>query len=153
MRRILLTIAVSVSVMCASEFRQFWPIPTMKLHQQNVSLQQYKAPSEEGIAKALKVLFANYQSPSIVGKFLSDDFYDKERLLQNLTYKVPRDARVRITSLRDFQILDQHQEGDRVVSRVSVTATTQIEFNDPQKGFRKIEGENEYILEVYQKNE
>lgn len=84
---------------------------------------------------------------------LAENFYDKSRLLDALTTKVPRDAILRVLAIQGMQTLNQYLQknaagGDDLVSRVSVTMRTQLEFNDPQKGLQRLDGINEFILLV-----
>ena len=84
---------------------------------------------------------------------LADNFYDKSRLADALTTNVPRDARLRVVAIQGMQTLNQYLQNtpsgvEQRVSRVSVTVSTQVEYNDPQSGFRHLDGSNEYILRI-----
>ena len=64
---------------------------------------------------------------------------------------VPRDAGLRIVSIQGSQILTQYTmagpDGQQALySRVSVTVRTQVEYNDAQKGFQRLEGTNDLVL-------
>ncbi|NLI75004.1 MAG: hypothetical protein GX442_01020 [Candidatus Riflebacteria bacterium] len=91
-------------------------------------------------------------------RHLSSDFVDRERFLTSWDGQVPRDARVRLLSVEGVQPLDQDNrlEGSpptllHVNTRISVRATTQVEYNDPQRGFQRREGRNEYIFRIRQR--
>jgi len=136
----------------AQEFRKIRPILTPvkgKTLGEAIS-RKYHPVSRENIKKALNQMFKNWNRGDI-SKYLSDDFYDKSRLMDNMYEKVPRDASIRLLSVGETQTLDQrevsHGSEKEIISTVSVTATTQIEFNDII-GFRRLEGENEYIIRV-----
>jgi len=91
-------------------------------------------------------------------RFLSPSFVDRDRFLTSWDGQVPRDARIRLLSVESAQALDQDNriEGSpptslHVSTRVSVRATTQIEFNDPALGFQRREGRNEYFFVIRQR--
>ncbi|OGT01098.1 MAG: hypothetical protein A3F73_12135 [Gallionellales bacterium RIFCSPLOWO2_12_FULL_59_22] len=85
---------------------------------------------------------------------LAKNFYDKRRLMDSLGTIVPRDAKLRVLGIQGVQTLNQYVQagarGEQLVSRVSATLRTQVEFNDPSSGFRRLEGDNEVILLVYE---
>jgi len=91
-------------------------------------------------------------------RFLSPSFVDRDRFITSWDGQVPRDARIRLLSVESAQALDQDNriEGSpptalHVSTRVSVRATTQIEFNDPALGFQRREGRNEYFFVIRQR--
>lgn len=85
---------------------------------------------------------------------LADDFVDGQRLAESAQLLSPRDAEVRVLGISGIQVLGQTlQEGqapsnaDLLLSRVSVTAQTQLEFLDQRNGtFRILRGTNDYVL-------
>ena len=86
---------------------------------------------------------------------LDDTLYDKRRLLDSMDRKAPADARIRVIATRGIQILQQYitpadsAHGKPVLtSVVKATVRSQIEYNDPQKGFQRIDGTNDYILRL-----
>jgi len=79
-------------------------------------------------------------------KVLAPQFRDREKLVDALETKVPRDATLRVTAIQGWQVLDQYRKDGALVSRVSVTVRTQLEFNDPAAGFQARDGTNEYVL-------
>ena len=141
----------------AQEFRKINPIPRPgKGAGRSIAPSEYYPISRDQMKKKMKEIFSQWNNGDL-SKYLADDFYDKTRLLDNMYEKVPRDARIRLLSVGETQIMDQREmstsTGKRIVSTVSVTATTQIEFNDPQRGFRRLEGQNEYILRIIEELE
>ena len=149
-----LLILFTFSFYChAQEFRKINPIPRPgKGAGRSIAPSEYYPISRDQMKKKMKEIFSQWNNGDL-SKYLADDFYDKTRLLDNMYEKVPRDARIRVMSIRETQLMNQQvlfspNGTKRIVSTVSVTATTQIEFNDPQRGFRRLEGENEYILRV-----
>ncbi len=85
---------------------------------------------------------------------LSEKFYDKSRLMDVMDTGVPRDAKLRIQSIQGIQTLQQYSQsgtgGDRgeIVSIVSATVQTQLEFNSATAGFVSRTGTNEFLLEI-----
>lgn len=84
---------------------------------------------------------------------LSPRFRDGQKLIDALETKVPRDASLRVTAIQGWQVLDQHRQGGALVSRVSVTVRTQLEFSDPAAGFQARDGTNEYVLTITQRED
>jgi len=83
---------------------------------------------------------------------LDENFYDASRLSDAMEEKVPKDAELRLMSVQGTQTLEQYrriENGQTIISSVvSVTANTQMEFHDPERGFRRLEGQNEYIIRI-----
>ncbi len=85
---------------------------------------------------------------------LSDQFYDKSRLLDVMDTGVPRDATLRVQSIQGIQTLNQYimpnvAEGrDEMISIVSATVRTQLEFNNASGSFVNRTGTNELILKI-----
>lgn len=102
------------------------------------------------IEEAVKKIVDAWNTPDL-GQMLAGNFYDKSRLVDTLNTKAPRDAKLRVLSVQGMQTLDQHLQktgsgAEQRVSRVSVTVRTQLEYNDPQAGFQRLDGTNEIIL-------
>jgi hypothetical protein len=111
---------------------------------QPLSAQRMKAIADQ--------IAAAWNTPAL-GSMLSDNFQQKDRLLDALQVQVPRDARLRLLAVEGMQTVGQYLQRDTsgkdmLVSRVSVTARTQVEFNDPRGGFQRLEGRNELIVLV-----
>jgi len=106
------------------------------------------------VEKVLRQLLGQWNRPGMPPT-LSRRFPNRNRLLDSLDVSMNRDASLRITGIQSFQTLDQHLQKDRkveggraIMSRVLVTAQTQVEFNDPQKGLQRIDGTNEYLISI-----
>ncbi len=102
------------------------------------------------VEDAVKKIADAWNTPNLE-PMLADSLYDKSRLTDALLTKVPRDAKLRVLAIQSMQTLSQHLQNtasgmEQRVSRVSVTARTQIEYNDPQTGFQRLDGTNEFIL-------
>ena len=84
---------------------------------------------------------------------LSEQFYDKSRLMDVVETGVPRDATLRIQAIRGIQTVQQYiapnpENGrNEIVSIVSATVLTQLEFNTGI-GFTRFPGTNEFILKI-----
>lgn len=85
--------------------------------------------------------------------FIDPAFWDRTRLLDTLLRDAPRDARLRLMAIGPSQTLMQwvkrEDSGDYLlVSEVSVVVDTQIEYNHPSEGLKRIAGGNELIFEI-----
>lgn len=107
----------------------------------------------EIVRAAVERLVKAWNTPDLA-PLLSERFPDKARLLDVLASQVPRDARLNLLAIQGVQVIGQRVTPlaggveQEVVSRVSVTFRTQVEFNDPVAGFQRREGVNEAILVV-----
>jgi len=141
----------------ASEFRAYTPILTPGALPEHNALQ---------VAKVIKPVSNKVMSNVVTGlirawnqngldKVLSNEFFDRTRLGDAMDNRVRRDAKLTVLSVQSIRTLNQHIESDKrgrlMVSLVSVTIRTQIEFNDPANGFQRREGLNEYIFRVKQR--
>jgi len=86
---------------------------------------------------------------------LARGFYDRTRLLDAVDTVAPRNATLRLQSVQGVQTFAQYIEPDpqapgseRLVSKVSVTARTQLEFVAPDGGFVRRPGVNEFLLSI-----
>lgn len=90
-----------------------------------------------------------------IERYLGEGFYDPNRLGDNVDALVRRDARLYLQAIQGVQTLQQYVEDDparpgrqRLVSRVSVTARTQIEFETAAGSFTRRSGINEFLLRI-----
>lgn len=102
------------------------------------------------IDKTVRAVVGSWNS-SDLQKHLGDDFYDKERLGDNIQQFIPRDAKLSVLSIQGQQTLQQYEENGKRVSRVSVVVQTQVEFNDPQNGYQRFPGTTELVFKVKQR--
>ncbi len=77
---------------------------------------------------------------------LAADFYRRDELRDAMQTRVPRDARLRVVAVQGWQVLDQYRRAGTLYTRLSVTARTQVEFNDPAAGFQARDGTNDYEM-------
>ncbi len=119
-------------------------------------LQESRARVPDLARKAVAGIFDAWSKGNVDG-LLAEGFYDKSRFLDLLKLDVPRDARVRILAIESIHPLEEVSSVEtvpslilRVRTRLSAVVRTQIEFEDPGRGFRKIQGRNEFILRLNQ---
>jgi len=146
------------------QMRRFQPIRTpgkiaSALPKGAKSVENIRPVSMKKARKAMEKLVGTWGTPA-GRKVLAESFYDKSRYGDAMSDpgKVPRDARLRLLSIRSVRTLKQAEQPlsgglSAKISIVEVRATTQIEFNDPQHGFVRLEGTNDYTLEVREKAE
>ncbi len=109
--------------------------------------------TREHVRPALERLIDAWNSGRLA-RHLDPAFYDRSRLADALDTLAPRDARLYLQGIEGVQTLQQYIEADperpnarRLVSRVSVTARTQIEF-ESGAGFVRRSGINEFLLRI-----
>ena len=149
------TLAASAGLAHAQESRQLnrivTPQTSMKLPAGARLVAAPRPVSQARIEAAVAKIAAAWNTPDL-GSELANTFLDKSRLLTNLSTSVPRDAKLRVLSVQGAQVLAQYLErgsgGPELVSRVSVTVRTEVEYNDPQAGFRRLDGTNELVLRI-----
>jgi hypothetical protein len=109
------------------------------------------AALREAVQKSVDQLAASWNTPALKA-LLSPTYYDRDRVQDALVAKVPRDATLRVIAVQSIQVLSQQVRPtsggmeEEVVTKVSVTLRTQVEFNDPATGFQRREGLNEAIF-------
>lgn len=134
----------------ASEFRQFnsisHPAPLPNGAQK---LETFKPVDRSLVEGALKQVIASWNTPALESK-LADDFHNKERLVNEVSSYATRSTGLRLVSVQNVRTLQQYTLDNTLVSRVSVTAVTQIEFVHPTQGVQEKKGTNEYILRITQ---
>jgi hypothetical protein len=79
---------------------------------------------------------------------LSDGFRDRQRLIDALQSRVPRDARLRLIALQSWQVVNHYRKNGIEYAQVSVTVRTQLEYNDPTAGFQRREGTNDFLVSL-----
>lgn len=83
-----------------------------------------------------------------LSQYLSSDMNGGASLQDSLASVVPRDARLTVLAVQNVATLDQYEQAGRRISTVLAVVRTQIEFNDPRVGFRRLEGLNEWYFRV-----
>lgn len=152
-------ILVLVSRAHAGEMRQFQPIRTPTGMTEALPagfkpVERMELPARETLAKAMEDLAKEWNKPELMNR-LAEEFYDKSRLHDSMATptKVPPEATLRILSVQNVNALQQMvredpSKGQVRISMVQVRAVTRIEFNDPVKGFIRLDGTNDYVLQV-----
>ncbi|MBL8515740.1 MAG: hypothetical protein JNM76_02125 [Betaproteobacteria bacterium] len=77
---------------------------------------------------------------------LSTGFSDRQRLIDALETKVPRDAKLRVVSIQGWQVLEQHRIGGMFTSKLNVTVASQVEFSDPASGYQVRPGTQDFVI-------
>lgn len=141
----------------ARQFRQIIPIPSaqksgVKLPDGAVPLSQARSLDREQVQAAVEQVITRWNNSGL-DQVLAEEFFDKSRLTDAIDTVVPRDASLRVQSIQGVQTLQQYRlpgesGGSQIVSIVSATVNTQVEFNDPQAGFVRRQGLNEFILKI-----
>lgn len=103
----------------------------------------------EVVEEAVRKIYAAYNTPEF-RQYLSERFYDPERLTDAINEKVPREAKLRLISVNSAQTVSQQpakdeQGRDVLESLVMVVVRAQMEFTTTA-GFQRREGESELIL-------
>lgn len=101
------------------------------------------------VEEAVHRIYAAYNTPDF-RQYLSERFYDPERLVEAIAEKVPREAVLRLVSINSIQTVSQQPAKDElgretVESLVLVVVRAQMEFTSAQ-GFQRREGESELVL-------
>ena len=142
----------------SAEFRRANPLPTPELLQRGAAgavARIIEPVSRARVEAAIRRVFDTYtnMSPGRLETVLAESFFDRDRLVDNLTEALPRDARLRVLGIEAIQTLEQTidvaPDGRQTrISVVSVTVRSQFEFNDPVSGFTRLDGTNEYLLRI-----
>lgn len=144
----------------ARQFRGLIPIATPAAERASLPpgaqpVSEVTPLSREQVEPLVRKVIDAWNEPTL-DSVLGAGFYDRQRLLDAVDRRVPRDARLEVQSVQGVQTLSQYQlppdaeHGTRLVSRVSATVRTQIEFELPGAGFQRRLGTNEFILQVTQ---
>jgi len=138
------------------EFRRVRPVSAPEpLPKGAVAVPQLSPVDRRVVEAIVHELFKAWNGEGME-QHLADGFYDKRRFLDAMDEDVPKDARLRVLGLSNIQTVRQYLKarasggGQLRVSTVSVTVTSQVEYNDPERGFQRREGVNEYIFEIIQ---
>lgn len=150
----LLCVAVALD---ARQFRQIVAIPSptpgVALPPGAKPVTAVTAVPRVEVEHALGKVVAAWNSQALDDR-LAAGFYDRTRLLDALDGVAPRDATLRLQSIQGVQTLAQFVQpaadgrGARIVSRVSVTARTQLEFRGTDGSFVRRDGVNEFVLKL-----
>lgn len=123
------------------------------LNSQKLLLQARPRPRRARVESALREVLLAWNSGNLT-YYLAPDFFDGQRLNQNLRQFIPQDARLELLQLEGFQILSDQlaASASQTIARswlVSVDALTQIEYTDPVAGFVQLRGRQRYTLRLF----
>lgn len=145
---------LAVDQAVARNFRIIDPVfvPEADLKAGSFALKPAKIKSQVDEAMVIKAVqaIANAWNSGALDPLLDDRFPSKHLLLDTIDEVVPRDATLRITGIRSIGVLGQRYDklNKQLISTVTATVDTQIEFNDPAQGFIRLDGTNEFVLRV-----
>lgn len=155
----LAALALLVGPTDARQFRQIQPIATPTTRQAALPdgaqpVTDMQPLSREQVEPALAQVIESWNQGGLDDQ-LAKGFYDRTRLLDAVDTVAPRNATLRLQSVQGVQTFAQYIEPDpaapgreRLVSKVSVTARTQLEFVAPDGGFVRRPGINEFLLSI-----
>ena len=159
--RLFLTV-LFFSALCANtharQFRQVIPIATpdksaTSLPEGALAVENPRELGREEVKAAVSEVLSKWNTGNL-SEVLSESFFDRTRLTDAVDNIAPRDATLSIQSVQGIQTLQQFimpgDDGDSLVSIVSATVRTQLEYNDPESGFVRLPGVNEFVLKVTQ---
>lgn len=156
---IALALLACASPASAQTFRSIQPIPVPDAQlrqaiQQGAQLRGAAIPGmrqipREVVEEAVRRIYAAYNTPDF-RQYLSERFYDPDRLLMAIDEKVPREATLRLVSINSAQTVSMQRTKDEqgrgvTESLVLVVVRAQMEFNSAQ-GFQRRDGEQEIVL-------
>ena len=155
---ILLLVIAATNTSYARQFRTLTPIASAESQGANLPegampVNQAQPLSRNDVEPLIRDVIEKWNTGEM-STMLSDQFHDKSRLLDVMDTGVPRDAKLRIQSIQGIQTLQQYlvpadNGRNNIVSIVSATARTQLEFNS-SSGLTRLPGTNEFILKVTQ---
>jgi len=149
---LLAVLVLSFGVAGAREFRGISLIPTPEALPEGVRRSAQFMPIDPVLVERAVRAVAKAWNTGQLDPLLGDRFENKSRLFDTIMEVVPRDAVLRVLSIQGVSTLDQYEqtreEGAVRVSTVSVIVLTQIEFSDPQTGFQRLDGTNEWTFRV-----
>jgi len=166
MKKIYLLIAIFCcfnNLLSAQEFRKIRAIRTPNPKRRVLTdldgnkvkpVQGVKNLSPQLVEKVMRKFIASWNT-SDMQKYLSNSFYQKDRLVDSMNSKLPADAALRLLSVGSHRVIDQgyidSPNGKVMVSRVAVLARTQVEYHDKNGKLQRREGEQEYTIKIKQR--
>lgn len=136
-----------------SQFRQFEPIATPEPTPQGfVPTEELITLPRPLIEQELRQFFANWNQEDL-RDHLSEQFFDRSRLSDEINAIVPPDAQLRLLALQAVDVTDQFekldQDGHRIlITRITAVAQTQTEFTNTNGTFQRLEGTHQYRFTI-----
>ncbi len=139
----------------ARQFRSVNPIATPeRIPDGAVRAARFSPVDRQLVVRAIRSLAAAWNTGRLDPLLSRDRFYNKDRLLDTIAEVAPRDAVLKVQSVGGITTLEQYYQPvrghNRQFSIVSAIVRTQIEFQDPTLGFTRLNGRNEFVLEIEQ---
>ena len=143
----------------AQEFRAIQPIATPvlapgPLAEGSRPVKKIIPLDRRVIEETMQEIARSWNTPDMSQNFAAT-LQDKDRLMDSMNAYAPVDAQLRLLSIGSYRVLAQEikedDQGTQLISRISVIARTQVEYNDPENGFQRRPGEQEYIIKITQK--
>ncbi len=137
----------------AQEMRSINPVATpARLKVAGEPVKQIIPLDTEKVRSNVENLFKTWNNGDVTD-MLSDNFYDKTRFSDAMQTNIPRDSKITVMGMGSVQTLEQRIVTDpdgtkRKVTLGSVNVNSQVEFNDPNKGFVRVPGTNEIVFEM-----
>ena len=151
MSALLLGASIGAQQVDAREFRVINAIPApARMPDGATAVAQVKPVNSKIIEGTVRKLAASWNTQDLE-KYLGEDFYDKQRLSDNINTFIQRDGKLKVLGIQGQQTLQQYEQDGKLVSRVSVIVNTQIEFNHPTAGFQRFPGRTELVFKVKQR--
>ncbi len=149
-------LALSATVSQARQFRTIAPIATPeRLPEGAERIARFSPVDPRLVRKAVFALASAWNTGRLDPMLSPDRFYNKDRLLDTISEVAPRDAKLTVQSVAGVTTLEQYFQPRRgyrqQVSIVSAIVFTQLEFTDTRQGFIRLEGRNEFVLEIAQR--
>ncbi len=150
-------LVIAASAVDAAEFRRRATIRTPAALPADAAPVARITPIDRAVVERfIHKLFAAYgANPAATADLLDDSFVDKSRLLDTMSERLPRDAKLSVLGIGSIRTVSQHIEpgddGNVLVSVVSATVRSQLVFNDPVTGFSRLEGRGDYFIKIRQK--
>lgn len=134
----------------AQEFRKINAIAAPERLPEGAQAVAQIVPIDRSIIEGTVKQIASSWNTQDLEKHLGKDFYDKQRLSDNISSFIQRDGKLSVQGIQGQQTLQQYEQDGKLVSRVSVIVNTQIEFNHPTAGFQRFPGRTELVFKVTQ---
>ena len=139
----------------AQELRKLRPIGARRHGATSLGFSAPWRPVQRAaVERAVADIAQSWNRPALLAR-LSASFQDRSRLVDTVLRQAPRDATLRVLAIEGVTLLGQKSipalPGDPetyLTSQVAVVVRTQIEFDDPPNGFRRLEGRSEFVLEI-----
>jgi hypothetical protein len=145
---VFLLLCFAMASTSAREFRAIDPIATpAALPAEAVPLPRPRPIPRSEVERAVHAVADAWNSGAL-DPLLGDDFASKSRLLDTIADVVPRDARLKVLAVRAVSVISQYHQADRIVSTVSAVVHSEIAFNDPVTGYKRLEGTGDWYFAV-----